>query len=334
MALRLFKRGIATGSKPVIGFIGLGLMGTPMTSNLFNHGKDLYSRIIVHDAVRSTADKFVSDHVNVEYAPSPADVGAEADVIFTMVPMSKHVQDVYLNDKTGLINTVKKGSLLIDSSTIDPNVSRSVMSRIMQERDAVAVDAPVSGGVLGAKNATLTFMVGAKEKEHFEAVKPYLQPMGKNLVYCGKPGMGLVAKICNNMLFGTTMMAVSESYNLGIRLGMDPALLANIINTSTGRCFSSDTYNPVPGLMQGAPSANDYAGGFGISLMQKDMGLAIAAAQEAKASVSLAAVTDQFYKFIMTLPGYEKKDFSVVFKVINQLAQTAEAAEKAKAKAQ
>nr|KAJ3418508.1 hypothetical protein HK105_008232 [Polyrhizophydium stewartii] len=170
---------------------------------------------------------------------------------------------------------------------------------------------------MGAVNGTLTFMVGGDDEAVFERVKPILQGMGKNIVYCGKHGSGQVAKICNNMLLGITMIGASEAMNLGARLGMDPKLLAGILNTSTGRCWSTDTCNPYPGVMEGVPASRNYDGGFGVSLIAKDLGLAVAAANEAKSTVILGGIAHQIYNQLSTTPGYEKKDFSSVFKWLN-----------------
>lgn len=171
-------------------------------------------------------------------------------------------------------------------------------------------------GTNGAKNGSLTFMVGSPSRRDFEDSKIILEKMGKNIVDCGGSGNGQIAKICNNLLLGTTMLAASETMNLGIKLGMDPKLLSTIINTSTGRCFSVDSYNPVPGILESAPSSRNYSGGFGVSLMAKDMGLALDAAKETGANVALGALALKTYQDVMSTDGYEKKDFSVVYKYI------------------
>ncbi|KAI9173333.1 hypothetical protein H9P43_007464 [Blastocladiella emersonii ATCC 22665] len=310
---RTMATAAAAGAKqPVIGFIGLGQMGAPMSGHLFAKTEGARAKFIVHDVVSSSVDAFKAAHPGAVSAPTPADVAAEADVIFTMVPTSAHVQEVYLGAR-GIVQTVKRGSLLVDSSTIAPAMSQHVAKSLIEPKGVEVIDAPVSGGILGAHNATLTFMVGGP-KPSLDRVTPFLNHMGKNIFHCGTDvGTGQVAKICNNMILGTTMVAVSEGLNLGVKLGMDPKLLSQIVNVSTGRCWSSDTYNPVPGVMDGVPSARNYDGGFGITLLQKDMGLALAAAESVKAPVPLAASADQLYKTIMATPGLEKKDFSVVY---------------------
>ncbi|KAJ3033462.1 hypothetical protein HK097_004835, partial [Rhizophlyctis rosea] len=194
-----------------------------------------------------------------------------------MLPAPKHVREVYLGEN-GLIANAREGTVLIDSSTIDPGTAREV-AKMGREKGVVVVDAPVSGGTGGAQAGTLTFMVGASTQSDFDRTKPYLTHMGKSITYCGGPGNGQVAKICNNMLLGISMIAASETLNLGINLGMDPHLLTQILNTSSGRCWSTDTYNPVPGVMPNVPASRDYEGGFGNSLMAKDLGLAVEAAK-------------------------------------------------------
>lgn len=158
-------------------------------------------------------------------------------------------------------------------------------------------------------------MVGANSQEDFDTAKPILELMGKNIVYCGQNGNGQVAKICNNMLLGVSMIAVSETMQLGIKLGMEPKLLANILNTSSGRCWSSDTYNPCPGVMPTAPASREYQGGFGNTLMAKDLRLAVNAAQDAHSTVAIGALAAQIYNQVSSTPEYQSLDFSSVFKV-------------------
>jgi 3-hydroxyisobutyrate dehydrogenase len=158
-------------------------------------------------------------------------------------------------------------------------------------------------------------MVGAESETHFEKAKPLLGLMGKNIVYCGTNGNGQVAKICNNMLLGISMIAVSETMQLGISMGMEPKLLANILNTSSGRCWSSDTYNPVPDVIPNTPSCKGYTGGFGNTLMAKDLRLAMNAAQESSSTVMMGALATQIYNKVSTDKEYRGLDFSSVFKV-------------------
>ena len=198
-----------------------------------------------------------------------------------MLPSSPHVRSVYLGEY-GVLAGVKPGTPLIDSSTIDPLTSREV-AMDAKAKGCPMVDAPVSGGVGGAEAGTLTFMVGG-EAHDYEAAKPILQAMGKNIVHCGGIGNGQVAKICNNMMLAIEMIATSEGMTLAAKLGMDPKIFAAIVNTSSGRCWSSDTYNPYPGVLENVPASRGYTGGFGADLMLKDLTLVTDAAKIREAS--------------------------------------------------
>uniref|UniRef100_A0A8D3ECP3 3-hydroxyisobutyrate dehydrogenase n=1 Tax=Scophthalmus maximus TaxID=52904 RepID=A0A8D3ECP3_SCOMX len=247
-------------SKTPVGFIGLGNMGSPMAKNLLKNGYPVIATDVFPESCKELQD------LGAQVLDSPADVAEKADRIITMLPSSPNVIEVYTGPN-GILKKVKKGTLLIDSSTIDPSVSKE-MAVAAEKMGAVFMDAPVSGGVGAASLAKLTFMVGGVEEE-YNAAQELLTCMGANVVYCGQVGTGQAAKICNNMLLAIGMIGTAETMNLGIRLGLDPKLLAKILNMSSGRCWSSDTYNPVPGVMDGVPSANNYQGGFGTTLMAK-----------------------------------------------------------------
>ena len=199
--------------------------------------------------------------------------------------------------------------------TIDP-ASVKEFAALAQQHGCVLVDAPVSGGTGGAAAGTLTFMVGGSESAYSQ-VKPVLSAMGKNIVHCGDTGTGQVAKICNNLVLGITMAGVAESMALGEALGIDPKVLGGILNTSTGRCWSSDTYNPFPGLIETAPSSRGYTGGFGTDLMLKDLGLATEAAKSAKQPAFMGALAQQLYQ-AMSSRGDGKLDFSAVIRLYRQ----------------
>jgi len=250
---------------------------------------------------------------NVKSAKTPKEVASQVDQIVTMLPSSPHVQKVYGDAETGIFKAVQPNSLLIDASTIDPNVAREV-SKQAQHHKAVMVDAPVSGGVGGAEKGTLTFMVGG-DPQAFERAKAVLQFMGKNIVHCGNAGNGQVVKVCNNLALAIEMIGISEAMNLGITMGMDPKVLAGIFNTSISRCWSSDTYNPVPGVIDGVPASRGYAGGFGVDLMAKDLGLALNAAHAAKVSLPLGGQALQVYN-LLSSHGYGNKDFSSVYEFL------------------
>ncbi|XP_023258920.1 3-hydroxyisobutyrate dehydrogenase, mitochondrial-like [Seriola lalandi dorsalis] len=295
-------------SKTQVGFIGLGNMGNPMAKNLLKHGYPVIATDVFPESCKEVQE------LGAQIVDNPAEVADKADRIITMLPSSPNVIDVYTGPN-GILKKVKKGSLLIDSSTIDPAVSKE-MAAAAEKMGAVFMDAPVSGGVGAASSGKLTFMVGGAEEE-FTAAKELLSCMGANVVYCGQVGTGQAAKICNNMLLAIGMIGTSETMNLGIRLGLDPKLLAKILNMSSGRCWSSDTYNPVPGVMEGVPSGNNYQGGFGTQLMAKDLGLAQNTATNTKTPVPLGSLAHQMYR-MMCARGYANKDFSSVFQFLRE----------------
>jgi len=213
-----------------IGFLGLGNMGGPMALNLIKAGH----RLTVFDLVPSALDAAVKQGATA--AASVAGVAtAEVDVIITMLPAAQHVREVYLGGD-GILAHVRPGVLLIECSTIDPRAAREVATAAGNNP---MLDAPVSGGTVGAAQGSLTFMVGGTQ-ETYERALPLLSLMGKNIVHCGESGNGQVAKIANNMLLGISMIGVAEAMRLGVKLGMDAKVLAGIINTSSGRCWSSE----------------------------------------------------------------------------------------------
>ena len=285
-----------------IGFIGLGHMGNPMCRNLLKNGHTLKVYDVVADLLKKLVD------AGCEAATSQADCARGVDLVITMLPSSPHVRSVYMGD-FGVFSSVKPGTPLIDCSTIDPLTSREV-AMDAKAKGCPMVDAPVSGGVGGAEAGTLTFMVGGEARD-FEAAKPILQAMGKNIVHCGGAGNGQVAKICNNMMLAIEMIATSEGMTLAAKLGMDPKVFASIVNTSSGRCWSSDTYNPYPGVLENVPAARGYSGGFGADLMLKDLTLVTEAAKSARHPVMLGAIAQQIYQK-HSVDGNGAKDFSSV----------------------
>jgi 3-hydroxyisobutyrate dehydrogenase len=285
-----------------IGFVGLGHMGAPMARNLLKAGHAL----VVFDVVQRNVDALKA--AGASAANSAARAADAAELVITMLPSSPHVKTVYLGSD-GVLAGVAPGVTLIDSSTIDPHTAREVAVAAAQQGNPMA-DAPVSGGTGGAEAGTLTFMVGS-DGAVFEKIAPILRHMGKNIVHCGDSGTGQVAKICNNLLLGITMIGVAEAMNLGTALGIDAKVLAGIINTSSGRCWSSDTYNPYPGVMENVPAARGYSGGFGADLMLKDLGLAVDAAKQSKQPVVLAALAQQLYQ-VFSAQGAGGQDFSAI----------------------
>jgi 3-hydroxyisobutyrate dehydrogenase len=285
-----------------IGFIGLGHMGNPMARNLLKNGHALK----VYDVVPELVKKLVD--LGCEAATSAADCAKGVERVITMLPSSPHVRTAYAGE-FGILAAVAPGTPLIDCSTIDPLTAREI-AMDAAAKQCPMVDAPVSGGVGGAEAGTLTFMVGGEAKD-FEAARAVLQAMGKNVVHCGGAGNGQVAKICNNMMLAIEMIATSEGMSLAAKLGMDPKVFAAIVNTSSGRCWSSDTYNPYPGVLENVPSSRGYAGGFGADLMLKDLTLVTDAAKAARQPVLLGAIAQQIYQK-HSVDGHGAKDFSSV----------------------
>jgi len=295
-----------------IGFIGLGNMGGPMANNLLKAGHEL----CVFDLAEVAVKKLTDQHLGKVTAMSaPKQIAtAGMDLIITMLPAAAHVKSVYLGPD-GLLANIPQNTALIDSSTIDPQTAREVAA-VAAAQGNVMLDAPVSGGTGGAEAGTLTFMVGGEEVE-FNRYKTVFTVMGKNIVYCGGSGNGQVAKVANNMLLGISMIGTAEAMSLGVSLGMDPKVLAGIINTSSGRCWSSDTYNPFPGVLENVPSSRGYTGGFGSDLMLKDLGLAAEAAKLARQPIPLGSLAQQIYQ-TFSLQGNGGLDFSAVINLFRK----------------
>lgn len=285
-----------------IAFIGLGNMGAPMARNLIKAGHALNLFDLNQDVLKELAE------LGGSISDSPRDAAQGAELVITMLPAAAHVRAVWLNED-GVLAGIGQDVPAVDCSTIDPQTIRDVSAAAAKQGVTVA-DAPVSGGTGGAQAGTLTFMVGATP-DLFATLKPVLAQMGRNIVHCGDVGTGQIAKICNNLLLGISMVGVSEAMALGDALGIDTQVLAGIINSSTGRCWSSDTYNPWPGVIETAPSSRGYTGGFGADLMLKDLGLATEAARQVKQPVILGAVAQQLYQS-MSQRGEGGKDFSAI----------------------
>ncbi|MEG1039713.1 3-hydroxyisobutyrate dehydrogenase [Pseudomonas sp. NUPR-001] len=285
-----------------IAFIGLGNMGAPMARNLIKAGHQLNLFDLNKTVLAELAE------LGGQISSSPRDAAQQSELVITMLPAAAHVRGVYLGED-GVLAGVRAGTPVVDCSTIDPQTARDVSAAAAKQGVDLA-DAPVSGGTGGAAAGTLTFMVGASD-ELFATLQPVLAQMGRNIVHCGAVGTGQIAKICNNLLLGISMVGVSEAMALGNALGIDTKVLAGIINSSTGRCWSSDTYNPWPGIIETAPASRGYTGGFGAELMLKDLGLATEAARQAHQPVILGAVAQQLYQ-AMSLRGDGGKDFSAI----------------------
>ena len=285
-----------------IAFIGLGNMGAPMARNLLKAGHSLNLFDLNKDILAELAA--LGGHIST----SPREAAQGTEMVITMLPAAAHVRSVWLGED-GVLAGIAKGVPAVDCSTIDPQTARDVAAAAAKHGVQMA-DAPVSGGTGGAQAGTLTFMVGAAQAL-FDTLHPVLAQMGRNIVHCGDVGTGQVAKICNNLLLGISMVGVSEAMALGAALGIDSEVLAGVINSSTGRCWSSEVYNPWPGIVETAPASRGYTGGFGAELMLKDLGLATEAARQAHQPVVMGAVAQQLYQ-AMSLRGDGGKDFSAI----------------------
>lgn len=292
-----------------LGFIGLGNMGRGMAANLLAKGHSL----AVYDVESLAVDELAGR--GAEAAAGAGAAAANREVVVTMLPHNAAVETVYRGEG-GVLATAQPGALLIDSSTVDPALSRALAGEAAAA-GCQFVDAPVSGGINAAAAGTLTFMVGADSAAEFSRAEAVLSCMGAKVTHCGGVGTGGAVKICNNMLLAVSMIGTAEAMNLGIQLGLDPKLLAGIMGSATGRCWSVDTYNPCPGVLENVPSSNDYRGGFGTALMTKDLGLAQDAATRTKAATPLGSLAHQLYR-VMCTAGYAEKDFSSAFKFLRE----------------
>ena len=280
-----------------IAFIGLGNMGAPMSANLVTAGHT----VIGHDIVAANAEAAAASGVAI--AGSAADAVRDADAVVTMLPAGRHVLSVW----DAIRAAARPGTLLIDSSTIDVDSARQAHA-LAAEAGMASLDAPVSGGVGGARAGTLTFMCGGSE-DAFAAAKPVLEIMGRKVVHCGDAGAGQAAKICNNMILGISMIAVSEAFVLAEKLGLSHQALFDVASTSSGQCWSLTTYCPVPGPVPTSPANNGYAPGFAAALMLKDLKLSQDAAAAAGAETPLGAHAAALYE-AFNEAGFSGHDFS------------------------
>jgi 3-hydroxyisobutyrate dehydrogenase len=289
-----------------IGFIGLGNMGGPMARNLVQSQHQVQG----FDLVKASLDAVAKDGVTP--AASAADAVKGAEVVVTMLPAGEHVRKLYLGEN-GLIAAAAKGTLFIDSSTIDVASAR-IVAEAAAKAGHLMIDAPVSGGVGGAAAGTLTFMVGGPEAA-FARAKPILEAMGKTIVHAGGAGNGQAAKICNNMILGASMAVVAEAFVLGEKLGLDHQKLFDIASKSSGQCWSITTYCPVPGPVPTSPANRDYQAGFTTAMMLKDLRLAQAAADSVGAATPIGAEAAALYALFAN-SGHGALDFSGIINMI------------------
>jgi 3-hydroxyisobutyrate dehydrogenase len=289
-----------------IGFVGLGNMGLPMAANLVKAGHEVAG----FDLVPALAGKLTASGGVAAETTAAACRGA--DTIVTMLPASEHVRDAYCAPG-GVIDVAGAGALLIDSSTIDVATAREVAARAAGKGLAM-VDAPVSGGVAGAAAGTLTFMVGGTDAAFARAL-PILESMGKTIVHAGGSGNGQAAKICNNMILGVSMIAVSEAFLLAEKLGLDAQSLFDIASKSSGQCWSMTSYCPVPGPVPTSPANRGYQAGFTAAMMLKDLRLAQDAARSANTATPLGAAAAELYGSF-TGQGHAGEDFSAIIRFL------------------
>ncbi|WP_137889346.1 3-hydroxyisobutyrate dehydrogenase [Pseudomonas sp. 2FE] len=288
-----------------VAFIGLGHMGLPMARNLLKAGFELK----VFDLQQSAIDELAAEGAHP--ANDARDAVQEAEVVITMLPASRHVEDLYLGEQ-GLLGYIAPGSLVLECSTIAPESAKKV-HQAAAELGLEMLDAPVSGGTAGAAAGTLTFMIGGQAGA-LEKARPLLNAMGKNIFHAGPDGAGQVAKVCNNQLLAVQMLGTAESMALGVANGLDPKTLAEIMRQSSGGNWVLERYNPWPGVMENAPASKGYSGGFMAELMTKDLGLAQEAAQATGSSTPMGALALSLYRLLLK-QGHGQEDFSVVQKL-------------------
>lgn len=289
-----------------IGFIGVGNMGGPMAGNLVKAGH----QVKVFDLAQASVDRAVGNGATA--AESALAAASDVEVVVTMLPAGQHVRSVYLGDG-GILAAASAGTLFIDSSTIDVDSARAVHQGAA-DAGFDLLDAPVSGGVGGAEAGTLTFMCGGPDAA-FARAKPFLDVMGKTIVHAGPAGNGQAAKICNNMILGATMIAVSEAFVLAEKLGLDHQALFDISSTASAQCWAMTTYCPVPGPVPTSPANRNYEAGFTAAMMLKDLRLAQDAAASAGAATPMGAAASALYALYEN-DGNGPVDFSGIINMI------------------
>ena len=287
-----------------IGFIGLGNMGEPMAANLVKAGFDVIGFDLIEEAKKK------AERNGIHIAEDAVSASENVDALISMLPASEHVESLYLGED-GLLSKLDKAVLIIDCSTIAPDSAIKVANQA-KDLDLSMVDAPVSGGVVGAQESTLTFIVGGAEN-NVERARPLLKKMGNNIFHAGNSGAGQVAKVCNNMLLAIHMCGTAEAIALGVKNGLDASILSEIMRKSSGGNWSLEVYNPYPGVMATAPASRNYEGGFLNKLMAKDLGLAKEASESTNSETPMGDLARKLYQDLIN-QGYEDLDFSSIQK--------------------
>ena len=281
-----------------IGFIGLGNMGMPMARNLIAEGHEVTGFDLIQKSDPSVQiSKLLSETVSGK------------EVIITMLPDGSSLLEVY----SSILNELQSEAILIDCSTVDV-ISAKKAAGMANEKGLKALDAPVSGGIGGAENGTLTFMVGG-DIAAFERVTPLFNIMGQKAVLCGESGAGQSVKICNNMILGVSMIAVCEAFVMADNLGLDRSKMFDVVSTASGSCWAINTYCPVPNVGPNTPADNNYIPGFSADLMLKDLGLAKTAAEETNSFTPLGKEAYALYENFFSKGG-KGKDFSAILNFI------------------
>lgn len=299
-----------------IAFLGLGHMGAPMAKNLVEAGYDVRAFDVVPAAVEAIAAS------GVPTASSAVEAVSGASVVLTMFPGGQQLLDAYRGvDGPGLLESVGPDTLFLDCSTINVDDAREAAG-LAVEAGHRSVDAPVSGGVVGAEAGTLTFMIGALEVD-LESARPLLEVMGGKLVHCGDHGAGQAAKVCNNMILGVSMIAASEAFVLGEKLGLSHQALYDVVSTASGQCWAVTTNCPVPGPVPGSPANRDYEPGFAGALMAKDLGLAMSAIESTGVAAELGPMAARMYERFRD-EGGAGRDFSGIITEIRDRSDGAD----------
>jgi 3-hydroxyisobutyrate dehydrogenase len=285
-----------------IAFIGLGNMGGPMAANLVKAGHEVTGFDLAAPVLKAAEESGVKPANHVSQAV------AGAETVVTMLPQGKHVLTAWPD----ILASIPAATLVIDCSTIDVESARKAHA-MAKAAGCLSLDAPVSGGTGGAAAGTLTFMAGGSQ-ESFAKAKPILEAMGKRIVHCGEAGAGQAAKICNNMILGISMIGVCEAFVLAEKLGLSHQALFDVASTSSGQCWSINTYCPVPGPVPTSPANNAYKPGFAAALMLKDLRLSQEAALLSGASTPLGAEAAQLYA-LFEKQGNGGRDFSAIIEM-------------------
>ena len=294
-----------------IAFLGLGHMGLPMAKNLAAAGHEVVGFDVMPAAVEAAREAGLAG------ADSGTDAATGASVVFTMFQTGQQVLDAYRGSDgaDGLLSVAASGTLFVDCSTIAVDDARAV-HELAEAAGHRSLDAPVSGGVVGAENATLAFMVGGSD-EDFEAARPLLEAMGRRVVHCGGAGLGQAAKVCNNMILAVSQIAVAEAFVLGERLGLSHQALFDVASNASGQCWALTTNCPVPGPVPTSPANRDYQPGFAGALMSKDLGLAEHAVTSTGVEAKMGMLAREVYREFAEGPG-AGQDFSGIINTIRE----------------